>query len=65
MKSCTSIVLLDIRICQSPQRYTIDRTSLRFLVEHIISLNVFGCLLSFRENHLKDAEAKKDQYNSY
>jgi hypothetical protein len=32
----------------------------RFLGERIISLNVFGCPLSSRENHLKDAEAKKD-----
>src|SRR5450432_1951153 len=36
----------------------------RFLVERIISLNIFGCPLFSRESHLKDGKAEKSKYHS-
>jgi len=36
----------------------------RFLVDHIISLNAFGCPLSSHESHFKDAKAAKNQHHS-
>ncbi|KAI9730320.1 MAG: hypothetical protein M1818_008223 [Claussenomyces sp. TS43310] len=35
-----------------------------FLVEHIISLNGFGCPLSSRESHLRSSEADEKQHHS-
>ena len=56
--------VIDTYVNLAPRLQILTQKALSFLVERIISLNVFGCPLTSRESHLRTSDKDKSAHHS-